>query len=169
MQLILVDRSNYKEAIKIQRDIFPNEDGALNILASLDRELFQKISGLSYPDDHVKYYLAENNHEYVGITGLYYYNFDPESTWLGWYGILKQYRRQGFGKKLLEKNSRISNISRIQILATIYRRRRESKCYQAVRGGWVHRRKIHRRKARIRLPNLLQKSNQYARSTVEQS
>lgn len=60
MELVLVDKNNYKEAIGIQNIIFPNENGALNILASLDRSLFIKSTGLNYVDDHVKYYLVLN-------------------------------------------------------------------------------------------------------------
>ena len=101
MELILVDKSNYKEAIKIQNAIFPKENGAINILASLDRDLFIKTTGLNYEDDHVKYYLARENNEYVGITGLYYY--DRESAWLGWFGVLSEFRNKGFGKEILRK------------------------------------------------------------------
>lgn len=58
MKLDLVTSKNYKEAIKIQNIIFPCEDGTLNILASLDRDLFMKKTNLFYPDDDVKYYIA---------------------------------------------------------------------------------------------------------------
>ena len=56
MELIPVDYTNYKCAIEIQKKIFPHEDGTLNILASLGRDLFLKRTGLSYEDDHVKYF-----------------------------------------------------------------------------------------------------------------
>lgn len=108
MKLIEVNKDNYQAAIEIQRSIFPNEDGALNIIASVNRELFQKVSGLEYPDDHVKYFLAELGGKYIGITGIYYYNFSPDSAWIAWYGILKEYRNQGLGKELLEKTERIA-------------------------------------------------------------
>ena len=101
MELVLVDKSNYKEAIKIQNSIFPKENGALNILASLDRKLFIKFTGLNYADDHVKYYLAKKDNNYVGITGIYYYDFD--NAWLGWFGILSKFRNRGLGRELLRK------------------------------------------------------------------
>lgn len=101
MKLILVNKSNYKEAIRIQNAIFPKENGALNILASLDRKWFIKNTGLFYNDDHVKYYLAFKDNHYVGITGLYYY--DSDSAWLGWFGILEEYRKRGIGCELLRK------------------------------------------------------------------
>ena len=106
MNLILVDKTNYKKAIKIQREIFPHEDGALNILASLDRDLFINITGISYPDDHVKYYLAMEDNKYIGITGIYYN--DLENAWLAWFGILKQFRNMGLGRKLLRKTCAIA-------------------------------------------------------------
>ena len=99
MELILVDKSNYKIAIEIQNSIFPDEDGTLNVLASLGREEFIETTGVDYVDDHVRYYLAKENNNFVGITGIYYY--DLESAWLAWFGILKEYRNNGFGRKLL--------------------------------------------------------------------
>lgn len=101
MELFLVDKRNYKEAIKMQNNIFPNANGALNILASLDRDLFIKWTGLDYVDDHIKYYLARKNNRYVGITGIYYYDLDD--AWIGWYGILREFRNNGFGRELLKK------------------------------------------------------------------
>lgn len=99
MELILVDKHNYKKAIEIQRMIFPKEDGALNILASLDKNLFIETTGLDYVDDHVKYYLAKVDDNYIGITGIYYY--DSDNAWLGWFGILKEFRNKGLGRELL--------------------------------------------------------------------
>lgn len=101
MELVLVDKSNYKKAIEIQNNIFPNENGALNILASLGRDAFMKITGLDYEDDHVRYYLAKMNEDYIGITGIYYYDLD--SAWIGWFGILEKYRNKGMGRDLLKK------------------------------------------------------------------
>ena len=106
MELILVDKSNYKEAIKIQNTIFPKENGTLNILASLDRKLFIKVTGLDYVDDHVRYYLAKKDDKIVGITGIYYY--DLNSAWIAWYGILKKYRKQGLGRELLRSTTNLA-------------------------------------------------------------
>lgn len=106
MELIFVDKNNYKDAIAVQRKIFPNENGTLNILASLDREIFMEKTGIYYVDDHVKYYLAKVNNEYVGITGIYYYDLD--NAWLAWFGIIDEYRNKGLGKKLLRKTLEIA-------------------------------------------------------------
>ena len=103
MELVLVDKSNYNEAIKIQKSIFPLEDGTLNILNSLDRELFMRTTGLYYLDDGIKYYLAIKDGKYVGITGLYYYDIEKDSAWIAWFGITDEYRNKGMGRELLEK------------------------------------------------------------------
>ena len=103
MELVLVDKSNYNEAIKIQKSIFPLEDGTLNILHSLDRELFMRTTGLYYLDDGIKYYLAIKDGKYVGITGLYYYDIEKDSAWIAWFGITDEYRNKGMGRELLEK------------------------------------------------------------------
>lgn len=101
MIIKLVDFNNYKEAIKIQNAIFPNEDGTLNILASLDRNLFMEKTNLFYIDDNIKYYIAYEEDKQVGITGIYSYQKDE--AWLAWFGILPKYQSKGYGKKLLEK------------------------------------------------------------------
>ncbi len=102
MELIIVDFTNYKEAIEVQRRVFPNEDGTLNILASLNRELFIKKTGLYYIDDHVKYYLGKKDNKTIGITGLYNYGDDTDNAWIAWYGILPEYRCHGYGAELLQ-------------------------------------------------------------------
>lgn len=96
-----VDFKNAKVAIEIQRAIF-EEDGMLNILASLDRELFIEKTGLYYVDDHIKYYLAYLNNIPVGITGLYYYPEYDDEMWLAWFGVLKEYRNLKIGTKILK-------------------------------------------------------------------
>lgn len=106
MKFVLVDFTNYKKAIEIQNKIFPKEDGTINILASLDRDLFKKKTGMDYEDDNVKYYIAYENNEAIGITGLYYY--DSVSAWLGWFGVLPDKRRKSYGKRILEKTMELA-------------------------------------------------------------
>ena len=108
MELIPVDYTNYKRAIEIQKKIFPHEDGTLNILASLGRDLFLKKTGLSYEDDYVKYYIAYDNDEMVGITGIYYDNIDPTSAWLAWFGVLPNKRRKHYGEQILQRTMRMA-------------------------------------------------------------
>ena len=106
MKLVLVDHANYKEAIKIQNQIFPDEDGTINILASLDRDTFIRKTGIDYIDDYVKYYIAYDNGEAIGITGLYCY--DDESAWHAWFGVLPDKRRRSYGRRILEETMRMA-------------------------------------------------------------
>ena len=106
MEFVLVDFSNYKKAIEIQNEIFPEEDGTINILASLDRDLFIEKTGMDYVDDHVKYFIVYDNNEEIGITGLYYY--DNESAWLPWFGVLPDKRRKSYGENMLLKTMDIA-------------------------------------------------------------
>ena len=105
MKIKLVDFNNYKEAIKIQNEIFPQEDGTLNILASLDRKLFMEKTNLFYVDDNVRFYIAYIDNKQVGITGIY--NYIEDEAWLAWFGILPKYRNKGYGKMLLEETIEI--------------------------------------------------------------
>ena len=106
MKLNLVNFKNYKKAIEIQKEIFPDEDGTLNILASLDRDLFMKKTGMFYDDDYVKYYLAFINDESIGITGIY--RFQLDEAWLAWFGILPIHEHKGYGEKLLRETMKMA-------------------------------------------------------------
>lgn len=107
MNLKPVTFDNFLEAIEIQNDIFPHEDGTLNILSSLDRDLFMKATGLFYPDDKVKYYIAYVDKKPVGITGLYSEN-NINEAWLAWFGILPEFRNCGYGRQLLEETIKLA-------------------------------------------------------------
>lgn len=113
MRLDLVTFDNYKDAIRVQNMIFPHENGALNILASLDRSLFMNKTNLFYPDDGVKYYLAYVGEKIVGITGIY--NVDNEA-WLAWFGILFDLRNRGYGKQLLEETMNLAKRNGYRVL-----------------------------------------------------
>lgn len=99
--LKIVDFKNAQEAIEVQRTIFLPEDGLLNVLASLDRDLFIRETGLAYPDDKVKYYLAYKDNEPIGLTGLYEEPGIDDEMWLAWFGVLPKYRKLGYGTTIL--------------------------------------------------------------------
>lgn len=108
VKLELVDFINYKKAIEIQKTIFPHEDGTLNILASLDRDLFMKKTGLFYEDDHVKYYIAYDEDEAIGISGTYNYGDDNTTVWLAWFGVVPEKRRKHYGEEILKQTMEIA-------------------------------------------------------------
>ena len=89
MDLIKIDRSNIGLAREIQRLLFPDSDAAVNYL-----EAVENVSGYEY-------WLVEEEGEFVGISGIYSLPVDPDSAWLGWFGILPKFRRMGLGSRVI--------------------------------------------------------------------
>ena len=97
-----LDLSNYKEAISLQKSIFPLEEGTFNILQSIDFNLFKEITNIDYDLKFLEYYLMYVNDKIVGISGLYQISNFNNELWLGWFGIDKKYRNNGYGERLLK-------------------------------------------------------------------
>lgn len=89
-----VTKKNLVKAIKIQNRIFPLEDGV--------DDLNEAVNKKNKYFDFLEYYLIQNGEYYVGITGLYSHKEYPEDAWVGWFGILPAFRRQGYGLKAME-------------------------------------------------------------------
>lgn len=84
----LIDNNNINLATSIQYTIFPDECAYLHYKYSIDTNYETEI-----------YYIAKHNNIPVGITGLYFYNeLDSESIWLGWFGVLPEFRSKGIRK-----------------------------------------------------------------------
>lgn len=89
MELIKIDKSNIGLAREIQCLLFPDSDAAVNYI-----EAVEHVSGYEY-------WLVQVDGEYVGISGIYSLPVDPDSAWLGWFGILPQFRRMGLGSRVI--------------------------------------------------------------------
>ena len=87
--LVRITKNNLDYAVRIQAELFPGESAETNITESLSE-------GSGY-----EYYLLYKNGTCVGVTGLYAYPEDPESAWLGWFGIREGFRRQRLGSEAL--------------------------------------------------------------------
>ena len=89
---VKIDYSNIDEAIKVQMKIFPDECAYIHYKNTIDKN-----------KDYQNYYLVYDGDEVVGITGLY--SFEDinitNSLWLGWFGVLEEKRKQGYGKRIL--------------------------------------------------------------------
>ncbi len=94
MKFEQVMAKNVEIAIGIQKEIFPLESGAEDIKEA-SHGICPKHQFLQ------KYWLAKDNDEYIGIVGLYAYKDYPKDAWLGWFGVLKQYRNKGFAKEII--------------------------------------------------------------------
>ena len=89
MILVTIDSNNIRSAIAIQRELFPDYDATVNYV-----EAVEGISGNEY-------WILSVEGALVGISGIYSLKEDPDSAWLGWFGILPRYRRKKFGSEAL--------------------------------------------------------------------
>ena len=96
MEFIEITLENILEATKMQMEIFGVKDCAY--LCYL-----QHIQ-----NGDPAYYMVKDENEIIGISGIYIEPFEPETAWLGWYGVRKQYRRNGYGTKILNKTIEIA-------------------------------------------------------------
>lgn len=91
MRYELIDTNNLILATRVQYKIFPNEIAYACYKESIEDN-----------HRHFKYYLVYKENVIIGITGLYANNnFEDNSIWLGWYGVIDEYRLHGFGKQIL--------------------------------------------------------------------
>ena len=90
MTLEMVTKDNLGYAVKIQEEIFPGESGKAN---------FEEAIEGSFDGS---YYLIVEGGTCAGIIGIYSYPEDPESAWLGWFGIRESFRRKHLGSEALK-------------------------------------------------------------------
>ena len=91
MTLELITEGNLEMAVRVQEELFPGESGRANLEDSV------------MENTDFAYYLLHEDGACVGISGIYRYPEDPESAWLGWFGIREGYRRWHLGSEALKK------------------------------------------------------------------
>lgn len=89
LKQVEITKENMDLAMEIEKILFPEYSAEVNY-----RESVEKITTN-------RYYLLYIGDNCVGISGIYAYDVDPHSAWLGWFGILPQYRRNGYGSMAL--------------------------------------------------------------------
>lgn len=94
INFIKIDQENLNLACEIQNKIFPKEDARQNFIEQINKDSYRK---------EMDYYIVYLQNTPIGVTGLYSYNEYPENAWLGWFGILEQYRKNGYGGIVLDK------------------------------------------------------------------
>lgn len=87
-----INKDNIRLGAKIQYEIFPFASSYVQYLDYINR---------SEPVKLPVYYLIYFNDIAVGTVGLYEMDEYPDTIWISWFGILKEYRKKGFGKKIL--------------------------------------------------------------------
>ncbi|MFA5211346.1 MAG: GNAT family N-acetyltransferase [Patescibacteria group bacterium] len=104
-----VTKQNIDTAIKIQNIIFPEENGAKNLIDSLGKHEYRK---------ELCWWIAFLNEKPIGIVGLYSYHEYPDDAFMGWYGVIPNERQKGFGGKLFdffEKKAKQKNYKHIRL------------------------------------------------------
>lgn len=86
-----VNKENLRTAAKIQYEIFPEASAYTEYLKYI------KKTNIGLPI----YYLIYLNNEPIGTAGLYEKEEYPDTIWISWFGLLKDYRNRGLGKKIL--------------------------------------------------------------------
>lgn len=87
----LIDENNIILATSIQHTIFPDECAYVHYKYAIDTNYKRN-----------KYFIIRWNAIPVGIIGLYMDDkIDNESIWLGWFGILPEFRSKGIGRRSL--------------------------------------------------------------------
>ena len=89
IHLVRITEENLDYAVRIQNTIFPKWNAEANYTDG--------VTGKSRNE----YWLVYDEEVCVGITGLYTYDTDPESAWLGWFGVLSPYRRRHYGQRII--------------------------------------------------------------------
>lgn len=95
LRFVEVTPENHDIAIKIQNTIFPNENGRDEIVAGAYQIRTDRM-------DEIYYWIAYEGETPVGICGITEYLDYPEDCFLGWYGVLENHRRSGYGRKMFE-------------------------------------------------------------------
>lgn len=106
MRFELINKNNVILATKIQLKIFGSKSECAY--------LHYVNSFISQKD----YFLVYDKNKIVGITGLYIDEFTQEDdvVWLGWFGILPEFRHLGYGQKILEKTIQLAKKRNKKIL-----------------------------------------------------
>ena len=90
MTLERITEDNISYALQVQKELFPKESARTNY-----EESAAGVSGYEY-------YLIYDGGTCIGITGIYAYPEDPDSAWLGWFGIRENCRRRHLGSAALK-------------------------------------------------------------------
>ena len=92
MKFVFVDKENVELAISVQNDIFPFENAREEIESSVYED--KKMNRMC----NLKYWLLYNDEDLpVGICGIDEYDDYPEDAFMGWFGVLRDHRRKGYG------------------------------------------------------------------------
>lgn len=87
---IKLNRDTIDIAFNIQKSIWPKDPDY--------KDLCDKATNSS---DNNCFFLVYDKQKLVGITGVDVFKEYPDTIWLDWFAILPQYRKKGYGKRVL--------------------------------------------------------------------
>lgn len=93
-----LNKDNIKLAAKLQYEIFPNSS-SYSVYKSI-------VTGET--EDFYRIYIAYIEDKPVGITGIYEIPEYPDTAWVCWFGIKKEYRKLGYGKQIFDYTIKIA-------------------------------------------------------------
>ena len=85
-----INLDNLNIAYEIQKNIWKDEPDY--------DDLYDKATDAK--DDNC-FFIVHDKDNIIGITGVDVYREYPDTIWLDWYAILPEYRRKGYGEKVL--------------------------------------------------------------------
>ena len=75
----------------------------IELRASLGSALYAKLLRSWGMSENLRYWVALERGDVVGVVGLYHYEKDEkEAVWLGWFAVFSSHRRRGIGSSLLD-------------------------------------------------------------------
>ena len=95
LRLELITSNNFEYALKVQNTIFKEYNARNNYLDSFKNSLLD-------------FYLVYDSNICVGVTGIYAYKDDIDNAWIGFFGILEEYREKGYGKEALRLTEEVA-------------------------------------------------------------
>lgn len=101
MEIRKLTKKDFQKAIKLIEIAFgrigKEEARAARFYWGLNDKIKSKIFR------EIKYFLAVEGSKIIGICGLYSWQYHPKDiAWLGWFGVLPEYRGKKIGSKLLK-------------------------------------------------------------------
>jgi len=86
-----IDNRNLDEALRLNAIIFPKYCAKNNYLESIEGKT------------NSVFWIVKSEGRSIGICGIYVLPIDPQTAWLGWFGMLPEDRRKGYGRETIAK------------------------------------------------------------------
>lgn len=87
---VKLNEENINKAKELQQTLFPEDEKSLQYF----------MDTIKNTNSNIEYYLACFNKEVIGITGFYELPNYPDDIFIGRFGLLPDYRDNGFGKRI---------------------------------------------------------------------